>query len=100
MALNSTDWGARRGFDQLRSFAGVEVPVWLGVMGPAGMPGDVVERLNTAFLAALRSEVATRELDKYGADLVLEGPGPFAKVIKEDLDRWEKVIKGADIKIQ
>lgn len=27
VALNTTDWGARRGFDQLRSFAGVEVPI-------------------------------------------------------------------------
>ena len=27
MALNDTDWGARKGFDRLRSFAGLEVPV-------------------------------------------------------------------------
>lgn len=79
---------------------GVEVPVWLGVMAPAGVPSGVVERMNTVFLAALRSPETNKRLIASGVDLVLEGPGPFSAVIKEDLARWARVIKQGNIKVQ
>jgi tripartite-type tricarboxylate transporter receptor subunit TctC len=73
----------------------------LGVVGPAGLPGPVVERLNQAIRAALVKPETKERLNKLGA--ITEGgstPDEFRSWLAKDLERWARVIKAAGVKAE
>jgi tripartite-type tricarboxylate transporter receptor subunit TctC len=73
----------------------------LGVVGPAGLPGPVVERLNQAIRAALVKPETKERLNKLGA--ITEGgstPAEFRSWLAKDLERWARVIKTAGVKAE
>jgi tripartite-type tricarboxylate transporter receptor subunit TctC len=73
----------------------------LGIVGPAGLPAAVVERLNHAFRASLAKADTKEKLVKLGA--ITEGgstPQEFRKFLAGDLQRWERVIKAAGVKAE
>ena len=73
----------------------------LGVVGPAGLPGPVVERLNQAIRAALVKPETKERLNKLGA--ITEGgstPDEFRSWLAKDLERWARVIKTAGVKAE
>ena len=78
--------------------AGFEASVWWGLVGPAHLPADVVERLNAATQASL-AEPATREkLAEFGA-VVDTGPAAaLGDFIRAETARWARVIRAANIR--
>ena len=73
----------------------------LGVVGPAGLPGPVVSRLNGAIRAALVKPETKERLNKLGA--ITEGgstPDEFRSWLAKDLERWARVIKTAGVKAE
>ena len=73
----------------------------LGVVGPAGLPAPVVARLNEAIRASLAKPDTKEKLSKLGA--ITEGgstPAEFRTWLGEDLKRWERVIKAANVKAE
>lgn len=70
----------------------------LGVVGPAGMPAPVVNRLNEAIRASLNKAETKDKLKKLGA--ITEGgstPAEFRSWLQKDLERWARVIKAAGV---
>jgi len=77
---------------------GFEASVWWGLIGPAHLPADVVERLNAATQAAL-AEPATREkLGELGAVIDGGSAGAFGEFVKSETTRWSRVIRAANIR--
>jgi tripartite-type tricarboxylate transporter receptor subunit TctC len=72
---------------------GFEVMNVTGLVGPAGMPQAVVNRLNEATLKALQDPKVRERLHAIGAIIVGSTPAQFGAFIKEDLERWAKVVK-------
>lgn len=73
----------------------------LGVVGPAGLPGPVVSRLNEAIRASLVKPETRDKLNKLGA--ITEGgstPAEFRSWLAKDLERWARVIKAAGVKAE
>ena len=73
----------------------------LGVVGPAGIPEPVVSRLNAAIRASLVKPETKEKLNKLGA--ITEGgstPAAFRAWLKKDLERWARVIKAANVKVE
>jgi tripartite-type tricarboxylate transporter receptor subunit TctC len=73
----------------------------LGVVGPAGLPGPVVNRLNEAVRASLAKAETKQKLEKLGA--ITEGgstPAEFRAWLGKDLERWARVIKAAGVKAE
>ncbi|HEY5897389.1 MAG TPA: tripartite tricarboxylate transporter substrate-binding protein, partial [Burkholderiales bacterium] len=73
----------------------------LGVVGPAGLPAPVVNRLNEAIRASLAKPETKEKLKKLGA--VTEGgstPAEFKSWLAKDLERWDRVIKAANVKAE
>ena len=71
----------------------------LGVVGPAGLPAPVVNRLNEAIRASLDKPETKDKLKKLGA--ITEGgstPAEFRAWLATDLGRWARVIKAANVK--
>jgi tripartite-type tricarboxylate transporter receptor subunit TctC len=76
---------------------GLSVPVWSGLIGPAGMPQDVVVKLNAALNAVLgQNDVAAKIAG--GASVVWPTtPEEFGKHIDKEITRWNKLAREAGI---
>ncbi len=73
--------------------AGVEVPVWYALLGPAALPREIVRTLNEATVRAARSPDLRQKLVEQGADPVGNTPEEFAKLLKEEVAKWAEVVK-------
>jgi tripartite-type tricarboxylate transporter receptor subunit TctC len=81
-------------------FAGVEGVGWNGIFLPAGTPAPIVQRLYKEISAALKSKEMTDDAANLGYRLGGEPPEEFAAFVRSEVQKWGKVIKDADIKIQ
>ena len=79
---------------------GYESTTWYGFLGPAGVPKEVVARLNSAIVEG----VGTREMrERYivlGADPQTSTPEEYAAMIRGDIASWAKVVKAAGAKAE
>jgi tripartite-type tricarboxylate transporter receptor subunit TctC len=75
----------------------IDVDIWYALLGPAGLPRDVVALLN-AELAAILGDAETRAgLLKQGLSPRTGTPAELAKLIENDLERWGRVVREARI---
>ena len=78
----------------------LETSGWQGLVGPAGLPKEVVNRLYAALKATLaRAEVRER-LARAGTPVVERDPEAFAAFIKAENERWLPLIKASGAKIE
>jgi tripartite-type tricarboxylate transporter receptor subunit TctC len=78
--------------------AGYDATIWLGLMAPKGTPKAVVDRLNEAVTKITGSADVKAAWGKQGAAPIVMNAEAFDKYIKDDIDKWAKVIKTAGIK--
>jgi tripartite-type tricarboxylate transporter receptor subunit TctC len=79
---------------------GYEAGLWYGFVGPARMPPEIVQRLNTEIIATLKTPEVRDRLASQGIDVQYTTPDEFAKLLVSDMDRWAKVVKRAGIKAE
>jgi tripartite-type tricarboxylate transporter receptor subunit TctC len=77
---------------------GYDTEVWWGLLGPGGMPRDLVDRLNHDFVAALNNDDVKQRLAKLGASPIGSTPQAFDAKIHADYEKWGPIIKAAGIK--
>jgi tripartite-type tricarboxylate transporter receptor subunit TctC len=77
---------------------GYEVVLWFGTMAPKGTPPAVMERLNGAINKALGDPAVKKVLDKDGMIGSGGTPQQFDTRIRQDYERWDKVVKERGIK--
>ena len=77
---------------------GFESTQWWGLYGPAGMPAEIVTRLNRELNAILGSADTRKRLAADGAEPAGGSPAELAAYHKTDYERWQKVIRTAGIK--
>ena len=80
-------------------FPDFEFTQWFGVVGPAGLPADIVRKLNEAINAGLASPEIRDKLAALGATPIGGTPEDFANVIKSDTARFAGIVKEAKITI-
>ena len=76
---------------------GYEVTVWFGVVGPAGMPPEIVRKLNSEMNAILNMEDVRRRFLDQGVEPAGGSPAQFSDHIKAEIAKWAKVVKDANI---
>ena len=79
---------------------GFESGAWSGMMVPAGTPRPVIERLNAALLAALRSPQVRQKLDEQGTQALGSSPEEYARFLRAEADRWAQVARQARLEPQ
>lgn len=79
---------------------GCEASTFAGLMGPANMPKAVVDRLAEATARVVRSKPVQERFAALGAEARATTPEEFAQLIREDVVRWTRVVKEANIKIE
>jgi tripartite-type tricarboxylate transporter receptor subunit TctC len=80
--------------------AGYGTEVWWGLLGPGGMPPDLVAKLSHDFVAALNTEVVKERLAKLGALPIGSSPKEFDAKIHADYEKWGPIIKAAGMKAE
>jgi tripartite-type tricarboxylate transporter receptor subunit TctC len=77
---------------------GYEQQVWFGVLAPAGVPRDIITRLNTEISKVLNSAEVKDRFGKQGVEVRTTTPEQFGEFVKSEVGRWGKVIREAGIK--
>jgi len=81
------------------SVPGFEVISWGGVVGPANLPKDVVERLNKEIRTALASPAVLERFKAVGAEATPSTPEEFRELSRRETEKWAKVVKFSGAKI-
>jgi len=79
---------------------GYDTEVWWGLLGPAGMPPEVVAKLSRDFVDALNNDTVKDRLTKLGATPIGSSPQDFAAKIRADYEKWGPIFKAAGIKAE
>jgi tripartite-type tricarboxylate transporter receptor subunit TctC len=77
---------------------GYQAANWWGIAVPAGTPKPIVERLNKEINAALNSDEVKKIFDEQGAVPVPMSIAEFTKFYDDEVAKWGKVVKAANIK--
>jgi tripartite-type tricarboxylate transporter receptor subunit TctC len=77
---------------------GYEASAWYGIVGPKGLPADVVDKLNGEVQAILAEPQVKTQLADLGASLLPGAPADFGELVADETQKWGKVIRFAGIK--
>jgi tripartite-type tricarboxylate transporter receptor subunit TctC len=79
---------------------GFNLGTWFGLLAPAATPADVVTRLNAEVVKIINSAEFRKKMDDIGAQPVGDTPAQMAKQIKDDTERFSKLVKDAKVTIE
>jgi tripartite-type tricarboxylate transporter receptor subunit TctC len=79
---------------------GYESSAWFGFAAPKGTPVGVVDRLNKEINAALTDPNVRTRLTDLGVTVTAGSPADFAKFIADETEKWGKVVRFANIKVE
>jgi tripartite-type tricarboxylate transporter receptor subunit TctC len=78
---------------------GFDVTGWYGVVGPAGLPAEVLAKLNSEINRGMRDPTVLKRLAGEGVEAVNNStPDEFTARMKSEIDKWGKVVRAAGIK--
>ena len=72
---------------------GYEATLWLNVSGPAGMPADIVQRLNNEIAKALKDPEVQNNVRTGGVDAIWMGPQELNAFMRAEYEKWGKVVR-------
>ena len=78
---------------------GYEAITWSGVIAPAGVPKEIVDKLNAAINRGLKSKLFTEKLAGIGDEPAGGTPEEFAAVIAKDSAKWREVVNRIGLKL-
>ena len=73
---------------------------WVGILAPAGTPRDVVSTLNRSIAAVVKRQDIHDKIVQVGIDPVGNSPEEFTQFLRDEIAKWGKVIKAANVKIE
>ena len=79
---------------------GYESTTYFGVLGPARLPREVVDRLSADIAAVLKAEDLRARFAAAGAEPVGSSPEAFAALIRGEREKWARLIRTAGIKVE
>lgn len=84
----------------LESGVNVVGGTWVGVLAPAGTPREAVETLSREMQAAVRKPELKEKFIALGIDPAGTTPEEFTRFLRDEVAKWGKVIKAANVKIE
>ena len=74
---------------------GFEISLWQGIVAPAATPRAIVLKLNQQIAASLRTPDLKNKLTAQGMEVVGNSPEQFAAYIRDEIEKWTKVVKSS-----
>ena len=81
-------------------YPGYEVTNWHGMVGPKGLPKEVLERLNREINEIIQSADMKKHMETEGLEPAGGSPARFGEILKSEAARWAKVVQQAGIKVE
>ena len=80
-------------------YPGYEVTNWHGLVGPKGLPREIVARLNKEIGEVVKGDEMKKNLVAEGLEPAGGSPERFGEILKTEMVRWAKVVQQAGIKV-
>ncbi|HRO58089.1 MAG TPA: tripartite tricarboxylate transporter substrate binding protein [Burkholderiaceae bacterium] len=80
-----------------QGYPGFDVPTAFGLVGPAGMPAEIVFRLSTVVADSMKSAEAIERFAGIGAEPKADGPELFSRFLASETERWGALIRQVGI---
>ena len=77
--------------------AGFEVTAWFGFVGPQGIAPQIVNKLNSDVQKVLQNPVVVDSLSQQGFDVMGGSPQEFGSFMRNEIEKWTKVVNHAGI---
>jgi len=77
---------------------GFEASNWFGLMTPAGVPAEIVSKLNAETAKALQAPDLREKLNALGMEIQSSTPQEFSALLKSEIEKWSKVVKASGAK--
>jgi tripartite-type tricarboxylate transporter receptor subunit TctC len=78
---------------------GFEVTSWYGMFAPAGLPTDILKKLNQDIAAVLAAPDLVKRLASLGADPAPLSPEDFRTFVHDEIAKWAKVVKESGARV-
>jgi len=79
---------------------GFEASQWVGLVAPKDTPPTIIDKLNSEINAALGDPKMKARFADIGGVVLPGSPADFAKLIRDETEKWGKVIRAAKIKVE
>jgi tripartite-type tricarboxylate transporter receptor subunit TctC len=79
---------------------GFEGSVWQGLVAPRNTPIEIIDKLNREVNAAVSDPKIEARMAELGATILGGSPADFRKFIADETEKWGKVIRAANIKVE
>ena len=86
-------------FDEL-GIPGVHSSAWYGIMGPAGLPQEVVSRINAEVNALLKTPETRKRIADFGGEPGGGTPAEFTRFIQSEIARYADVVKASGARVE
>jgi tripartite-type tricarboxylate transporter receptor subunit TctC len=77
-----------------------EASSWFGLLGPAGLPREIVDKVHAEAVRIVRVPEIGEKLSQQGADPVGSTPGEFADYIRAETRKWARIVKASGAKAE
>ena len=77
-----------------------EASQWVGLVAPKDTPPAIIEKLNAEINAALADPKVKARFADLGGTVLPGSPADFGKLIRDETEKWGKVIRAANIKVE
>ena len=77
---------------------GYEATIWLGIMAPAGTPKPIVDKLNAEITKVIERPDVKEGWARQGAVPMVMSAAEFDKYLRDDIEKWAKVVQASGIK--
>ena len=78
---------------------GFDIGTWFGVLAPAGTPRDVLQRLSSEMQKIIQSPEFKKRMEEIGAEPIGNTPEQMARQIKDETEKFAKLVKEAKVTI-
>ena len=82
-----------------QGYPGMEVSTWYAMWGIKGTPQPVIDKMYAEVMKASKDPAIVKVWEVTGADFGGQKPDEFAKYVHSEIERWTKVSKAANVKV-
>ena len=83
-----------------QGFPGFAADAWYGLLTTAGTPRAIVDKLNAEVVRIMKLPESRERMANVGFEIVASTPAEFAKLIREEIPKWTKVVREAGIRAE
>lgn len=78
---------------------GYEASGFFGLVGPAGLPTAIINKINASVVKVIREPAMSKYLSDQGADPMTSTPAEYSTLIRDEVEKWGKVVKATGAQI-